>query len=65
MSSQQEKELLAWAAAKIQKAQGDGIFGTVTFFLENGVITRSKTETQDKPGNGRPDVNLTGRENSR
>lgn len=45
----QQTELLAWAASKIQKEQQDGTYGTVTFHLEGGVITRSEVKRLDKP----------------
>ena len=45
----QQDELLAWAASKLNQVQRDRMYGTVTFYLENGVITRSETKQQDKP----------------
>lgn len=45
----QDKELLAWAAAKIQDEQEAKTFGTVTFHLENGVLVRSEVKRLDKP----------------
>lgn len=46
----QNQELLAWAAAKIQKEQDENTFGTITFRLEGGVITHSEVKRMDKPG---------------
>lgn len=58
-AQQQQKELLAWAASKIEEAQREGVFGTVTIFLEGGKVVRSKTEKQDKPGGECPRGCLT------
>lgn len=44
-----DQELLAWAASKINQAQHDKIYGTVTVYVEAGVITRSETKMTDKP----------------
>lgn len=49
-----DKDLLAWAAIKLQEAQKAGIFGTVTFHVEGGKIIRSETNIKDKPGYGAP-----------
>lgn len=44
-----DKELLAWAASKLAEAQEGKMYGTVTFYIEAGKITRAETKTQDKP----------------
>jgi hypothetical protein len=44
-----DSELLAWAAAKIAAAQAQKIYGTVTFHVEAGTITRSETKSLEKP----------------
>ena len=46
----QQQELLAWAAAKIQQEQARKTYGTITFHLEAGTITRSEVKQLDKPG---------------
>ena len=44
-----DQDLLAWAAVKLQQAQQDKLYGTVSFYVEAGVITRSETKMTDKP----------------
>lgn len=45
-----DRELLAWACAKLAKAQTDKIYGTVTFRLEAGKLTHSEVKETDRPG---------------
>lgn len=49
MSETQDRELLAWAAMKLQNEQEAKTYGTVTFHLENGMIIRSEVKRLDKP----------------
>ena len=43
------EKLLIWAGQKLQRAQADKIFGTVTFHFENGRLSRSETKELDVP----------------
>lgn len=44
-----EAQRYDWATRVLKREQGKGTHGTVTFFLENGVITRSKVEANELP----------------
>lgn len=48
-NDQQDRELLAWAAAKLAEAQASGMYGTLSFILEAGNIVRTETKISDKP----------------
>lgn len=49
MSDKSATQLLNWASNKISEAQQNCTYGTVTIFLEAGVITRVETKIQSKP----------------
>ena len=44
-----DNELAAWSVRKIEQAQAARVYGEVTFFMEEGVITRCEVKTTDKP----------------
>ena len=47
-----DAELLAWAAAIINREQGRETYGTITVHLQAGKIVRVGTESIETPGNG-------------
>ena len=47
-----DAELLAWAAAIINREQGRNSYGTVTVHLQAGKIVRVASERIETPGNG-------------
>jgi hypothetical protein len=47
-----DAELLAWAAAIINREQGRNSYGTVTVHLQAGRVVRVATERIETPGNG-------------
>lgn len=49
MSQDQQKQLLAWAAAEIHAAQVDQIFGSVTIYFDNGHIKRCERKQHKHP----------------
>lgn len=46
-----DAELLAWAAAIINREQGKGTYGSVTVHLQAGRIARVAVEAVETPGN--------------
>ena len=44
-----EAQRYDWATRVLKREQGRGTQGTVTIFLENGVITRVRVETMEVP----------------
>lgn len=44
-----DTELLAWAASKVQEQQARSIYGTITFYMERGIIVRSEVKQTEKP----------------
>lgn len=44
-----QSALLKWAISLVAKAQNEGLFGSITFMLQNGKITNVKTEKSEKP----------------
>jgi len=47
-----DAELLAWAAAIINREQGNQTYGTVTVHLQAGRIVRAAVERIETPVNG-------------
>lgn len=46
----QERELLAWAAGEIKVEQQAETYGSITFYMQGGVIIRSEVNRARKPG---------------
>lgn len=44
-----EQESLKWALSQLEVLQKEKTYGSVVFYLENGIITRSKRERIDMP----------------
>lgn len=42
-------ELLKWAMLIVAREQSSGLFGTIQFHFENGVITRCLTQRSELP----------------
>lgn len=44
-----KKELLAWCYLQLQNSVNDGLYGAVTFYMQNGVVSNVETKVINKP----------------
>lgn len=43
------KELLAWCYLQLQESFNNGLYGAVTFYMQNGVVSNVETKVINKP----------------